>query len=96
MAFSQGSCTYTAPQLDNAFADYFKHREQWVGAWEKLPKVLRETAAVIMTAGATRSSTGNFRTAAEVLGNPGYASVSVFGDALQAWEEELQLGRRNS
>lgn len=59
----------TVVEIIDAFANYFKHHEEWVGNWTKLSGPSAKTAQTILSVGAKRGSTGNLRTGAERLGN---------------------------
>jgi hypothetical protein len=77
--------TFTEVQVIDAFANYFKHREEWIGEWANLPKQSADTARIIQAVGASRGSTGNLRTGAEALGNESYADVVLFAEVLRRW-----------
>jgi hypothetical protein len=60
---------YTRVEVINAFANYFKHRDAWHWRWSRLKKKQeKETAAVIIAAGANEQSSRNLRTALHALG----------------------------
>jgi hypothetical protein len=86
-----GTSGYGAVELINGFANYWKHREEWVRSDWQAPRTQsqRGTIEVISAAGATEGSTGNLRTAAELLGNSSYSDLQVFSDALGTWSEGL-------
>jgi hypothetical protein len=98
-----GAGSVTEAQALNAVANYFKHRESWPRDWPSfMSKVVadgkkadnrdKQTAATMTTLqalGLQGGSTGNLRTAAEALGNPKYADVHKFRDALHAWQTGL-------
>lgn len=46
--------SYSAVTVLDAFANYFKHREEWTGDWQKLPPQSRGTATIIESVGASR------------------------------------------
>lgn len=87
-----GKTPYTAPEIINAFANFFKHREEWRGAWEKLTGNQRYTAQTISKAGAKRGSSGNLRTGAEVLGNRNYSDTLKFAKIVSDWAKKLESG----
>jgi hypothetical protein len=82
----------TAVEVIDAFANYFKHREEWVGSWTKLNGPGAKTAQTIMSVGAKRGSTGNLRTGAERLGNKNYSDFGVFMKCLRRWTNNLLEG----
>jgi|GEM_PF-1467116 len=81
--------SYTAVTVLDAFANYFKHRDEWHGDWDTLPARSLHTAAIVESVGGSQGSSGNMRTGAEALGNPSYASVEVFAQVLRSWRTEL-------
>jgi len=80
---------YTEVEAIDAFANYFKHREQWHGPWEQLPDPARRTAQIVTACGALQYSTGNFRTIADKLGNGTYSNLSAFSKILQSWRQTV-------
>lgn len=81
---------YTEVQVINAFANFFKHHEEWVGAWEKLEnKQALNTAKVIMAVGAKQGSSAPFRTGAEAVGNGTYKNVGAFVGIIREWRKQL-------
>jgi hypothetical protein len=80
----------TGPELIDAFADYFKHRDQWKSDWDKLGGRSRATAMAVMAAGATRRKSDNLRTAATILGNASYSRTGAFADTLVNWARRLE------
>jgi hypothetical protein len=80
---------HSAIEVMNAAANYFKHREEWVGSWDKLTGQQTSTASVITSAGAAEGSTGNLRRLAKVLGNAQYARMVGYCDAIERWVEAL-------
>jgi hypothetical protein len=80
---------YTKVEAIDAFANYFKHREQWHGPWEQLPDPACRTAQIVTACGALQYSTGNFRTLAGKLGNGTYSNLSAFSKILQSWRQTV-------
>jgi hypothetical protein len=81
---------FSEVQVIDAFANYFKHRDGWIGDWNKLSKRKGGiTAQVISAVGASRGATGNLRTGAKVLGNETYSNVIVFANILNKWRQVL-------
>ena len=83
---------YTEVQLIDAFANYFKHRDEWSGDWNKLKHQGAKTANIIMAAGARPGSTGNLRLASELLSNREYKDTNVFINILDEWCKALYNG----
>lgn len=81
---------YTDIQAMDAFANYFKHRDEWPNNWAKIAKKHRRTRNVISAFGAISGSHGNLRMGAEVLGYVGGSSVMVFADRLESWRKKLK------
>jgi hypothetical protein len=82
--------TYTQVEVLEAFANYFKHHEEWRGDWAKLKDdKAQKTANVIVAAGAKKGSAANFRSGAEALGNGSYKNVGVFVSIISAWRAGL-------
>ncbi len=85
-----GDTKYTEIQVLNSFANFFKHHEEWNGAWEDLnDRNARSTADVIMAVGARRNSSAPYRAGAEALGNGTYANVGIFVGIIQEWRQQL-------
>lgn len=94
-----GTSSVTEVQAINAVANYFKHRDSWPGDWTRLTATTarldrkdHQTASTMRTLqaiGLSGGSSGNLRTAAEALGNGGYADVDKLVDILQTWQRNL-------
>lgn len=80
---------YSKVEVMNAFANYYKHRDEWDYEWGSLKGHQQETATIISSAGAFQSSTCNLRTGAAYLGNLVYANVSAFGKLFSNWRKDL-------
>ena len=80
---------YSQVQAINAFANYFKHHEEWDGPWEQLKGKPAGTVPVLLMTGAKQFSTGNFRTAAERLGTVSYENLEVFAKILRGWGQAV-------
>lgn len=80
---------YTEIQVINAFANYFKHHEEWPRQWGNATGPAAETIAVIQAVGAIQASTGNLRTGSESLGNKEYKQLGAFADKLLEWSARL-------
>jgi hypothetical protein len=79
----------TEVETINAFANYFKHRDEWRGAWSSFKDQSAYTAAVLIAAGAKESSTGNFRAGSRALGNSDFWKIQIFVNQLAAWRYDL-------
>lgn len=85
---------YSPIEVIDAFANYYKHSDQWSVEgvdWDK-PEThgfAARTIAVTRFAGAEQGSTGNLRTGAEYLGNRKYQDTSVFSAHLSKWRKGL-------
>ena len=76
-------------EVINAFADYFKHHDEWPRQWKRGNDQQNRTAEIIRSVGAEEGSTGNLRTGAKRLGNKTYEDVQVFADILKDWGKKL-------
>jgi hypothetical protein len=81
-----GTSGCTLAEGINAFANYFKHRDEWPNDWSSLMGKEKETVRVIRAFGASEGSTGNLRTGLEGMGYPDY-NVGSMGEDLQRWYE---------
>lgn len=91
MAFGSpliGSTRYTGIQVINAFANYFKHNDEWDAPWNELPNREKQTVDVISAAGAQEYSTGNLRTGAEALGVAD-EQLNLFGNQIRDWSSAI-------
>lgn len=81
---------YTQVEVLNAFANYFKHHEEWRGPWAEIKDGLASfTVKVITAAGASQGSTGNFRSGAEALGNKTYQDLGAFVAIISGWRAQV-------
>lgn len=88
MGEQAGSSGYSKVQVLDAFANYFKHRDEWAdSSWVNLDDRSMRTVQIIRVAGATPHSTGNLRTGAAFLGNQELWRSSVFEDAINSWAD---------
>ncbi len=79
-----GQTKYTQIQVINAFANYFKHGDEWDTTWDKLPNREKQTADVILAMGGAEFSTGNLRKGAEALG-VNYDELHLLAECVQKW-----------
>ena len=80
---------YTQVAVMDAFANCFKHNDEWGFDWTRLPGRSKGTAEVVMAAGAQPGSTGNMRTGSTTLGNVNYDGTCIFADILEGWRRNL-------
>jgi len=86
-----GTC-YTQVEVINAFANYYKHREQWATEWDKeLSKkgISRETINVIRASGAVEGLSDNCRKGLIALGIDRVFDVYTMADILVRWHTGL-------
>lgn len=77
----------------NAFANYFKHEDEWPVDWSKInPKSpAAETARIVVALGAVPASSGNMRTGFErIVGHTEYEQVGKLGNVIRKWESEVK------
>ncbi len=59
-AASLGSPPYSIIEVINAYANYFRHRDEW-GSWSSLDRRAAPTAAILIATGAEETSSANLR-----------------------------------
>lgn len=75
-------------ELISAFANYFKHHDEWPWDWSDAPSgSAKATISAIEAAGATRGSSSNLENGLKVLGATDLSQVTVLGSAIKAWVE---------
>jgi len=80
----------TKVRVIDAFANYFKHHEEWPAVdWSALPPREKATADVITAAGAEQRSSRNFRAGAKALGNANLDNLVAFAEAVIEWRENV-------
>lgn len=84
-----GTSGFSQIQVIDAFANYFKHRDEWSRPWSELRRQAKETAATITAVGAQEGSTGNLRRGAEAVGNTSYSDVESYGSLILAWKDAI-------
>lgn len=82
--------TYTHVQVINAFANYFKHCEEWNRPWAELTGISEQTVVVISAIGASEYNTGNLRKAVESLGIPDYKQLQLLSDHVVRWAKAVK------
>jgi hypothetical protein len=85
---------YTHIQVIDAFANYFKHRDEWTGEWAALPRLQKQTAEIIQAVGAREFSTGNLRKGLEALGVE-YDQLHLLAETVQKWASEVHRAYEN-
>jgi putative component of membrane protein insertase Oxa1/YidC/SpoIIIJ protein YidD len=80
---------YSEVQIIDAFANYYKHKDEWDWDWDCPPARSQLTVDVIRSVGASRGCTGNMRTGAEALGNGEYCDTRAMMKGLESWGQEL-------
>jgi len=87
--------TYSKVQIIDAFANYFKHRDEWRFDWDCPDDRAKRTVQVIGASGATAGSTGNFLRAARLLGLEQYHDLRPVLRTLKAWTDLVFESYRN-
>jgi len=80
---------YSQVEIVDAFANYYKHRDEWGPDWSILKDQQQQTASIISSVGAHQSSMKNLRTGAEHFGNPTYSNVCALAKVLSPWRKAL-------
>jgi hypothetical protein len=88
---------YAAVEGINAFANYFKHRDEWPHDWTQLQKTNeKHTATVIQAFGAQPGSTGNLRQGYRGLfGDDDYANLGRLAGAMEHWTRAVRKAYEN-
>jgi hypothetical protein len=87
-----GEDGYSPIEVINAFANYYKHNDEWRlnrVNWDDPTGLPAHTIPVISFAGAEEGSTGNLRSGAENLGNLEYKDLTVFAAHISTWRKSL-------
>ena len=85
----------TSIQVLNAYANYFKHKDEWPENWSnlshlnQLPKQTQATISILKQTGATENLNNAFRNAANLLGNQVFYDIYVYNNRLDVWAEEI-------
>jgi hypothetical protein len=82
--------SYTAITAIDAFANYFKHRDEWDYNWNSLKANALATATIIQSFGASSGSTGNLRQGYSRIVGDDFQQVLRFGDILREWAKALK------
>lgn len=81
---------YTHVQAINAFANYFKHCDEWGQSWVNLTGKSKHTVDVIMDLGTKENGTGNFRAGVESLGITDYKQLQILSYHVVQWVEVVK------
>lgn len=79
-----GSSPYTEIQVINAFANYFKHADEWDQRWAALKGQQKQTADIVAAVGAKEFCTGDLRAGLEALGID-YTKLHLLATAVHTW-----------
>ena len=83
-----------AIQVINAYANYFKHKDEWTDNWNNIltskDARTRTTVSVLVSAGASEHSSNNFRSIAKQLGNHDFDKTSRYANILNTWREAIR------
>lgn len=102
----QSGTEYSQVEVLWQLANFYKHRDEWpVDAWDPTARRAglasmdkgersewrrRERTITVLSSFAPAASAPSLRLAADVLGNPNYANVQVFGDIIADWAEAVR------
>ncbi len=90
-----GHTGYTGPEIINAFANYFKHRDEWPSDWRSLVSSGQYTACVVHACGARHDSEQNLRVGLETLGvKPPFHDFATVKTCLIHWVGEVEKQAR--
>jgi hypothetical protein len=83
---------FSAVEGLNAFANYFKHRDEWPHDWTELQRNNeKHTVAVIQAFGARPGSTGNLRQGYHALfGDDEYPNVGRVAETVETWTRAIR------
>jgi hypothetical protein len=90
---------YSDVEVINAFANYFKHHDEWNNPWTNLTGLSKQTADTIIVFGAAEGSTGNLRQGIRALGVANNRELVRLSEFLERWRQtivqryELELQR---
>ena len=89
LKFGYEGNSFSPVAVIDGFANYFKHRDEWVFNWQKLPDRTQKIVEIIQSAGAKSGCTGNLRQGSITLGSPHFAETGIFLDKLEHWHLDL-------
>lgn len=80
---------YSQVQTINAFANFFKHGDEWSNSWENETGQNRFTIDILVAAGASQGRTGTLRTGIKSLGINEYAELLELSKIIEKWTNTL-------
>jgi len=80
--------SYSRIQVIDAFANYFKHHDEWKVPWANLESRSKPTADIIAAAGAKEGSTGNLRAGLKAL-DIDYDLLDRLHDEIATWASDV-------
>jgi len=83
------SSNYSQIQAINAFANYFKHCDEWTKSWTNQTDQNKLTIEIIVAAGASQGSSGNLRTGIKALEIFNYEKLTVLSNIVEKWTNAL-------
>jgi len=89
-----GTC-YNQVEVINAFANYYKHHEQWPTKWDNADNKSKQTVAVIREVGADENSSDNCREGLTALGIDHVFDVYKMANILVQWHANLTDAYKN-
>ena len=92
LKISDGICIRskkTKVQIMDAFANYYKHQDEWGYNWDNPIGPSKATIELLRLEGIKSGSTGNFRDGARILGNTKYTDGRVYRTILKEWIDSV-------
>lgn len=83
---------YSDVEVINAFANYFKHHDEWDIRWDTLTGLSKQTADTITAFGATAGSTGNLRQGIRALGVADTRELVRLSEFIERWRQTILQG----
>lgn len=80
---------YSDVEVINAFANYFKHHDEWDIPWTTLTGQSRQTVDTITAFGATEGSTGNLRQGIRALGVADNRELVRLSESIERWRQTI-------
>ena len=81
-------------EVINAFANYFKHNDEWTGEWAKLPQRDKRTADILLAVGVAEHSTGILRQGVRAFGIQ-FDELPFFARSIRGWSNEVHRAYEN-
>lgn len=85
-----GTSRYTRIEVINAFANYFKHRDEWKRPWDEAIDDQRWTVSVISEVGAKEFESENLRTGLGALGIHPEMQMGLLSNFVHEWIDTMQ------